>query len=373
MRRCGGRNESKFFSFGQNDSDITMTAYYILFFLWSSFYIVLLPLQKKNRELYFLFFSGFSLFLLMALRDPSVGVDIPSYLNTYRQGSNNSYKNDELGFYIFRTLCFKIGLSSQQFLALISGFIVFSFGRLFYKYSKNIFVSFWLFMTIGLFTMSMSGLRQIIAISILLFAVDDILNRNILTFIMKVILATTFHQSAFIFSIAYFFPIITINKHSMILLTLGSIPFLVFGSTIINLLISLGKISYLDTYALGAYKTNPLVIIEDFFITLCCVFFIRNWNKEKARGNEQMFFLWMSFSNLYISMASLNIVIINRMGMYFSTANLILIPNIISTIKNKNIRLLGWIACLGLSLAHFIISIPGGTLRIDEYKFFFFK
>ena len=349
-----------------------MVAYYFLFFIWSSCYIILAPLQKRERERCFLFFCGISLFLLMALRDPSVGIDISHYLNNiYQQGANRYYSNNEIGFYIFRVLCYRLGLSNQQFLALVSGFIVFSFGKFFYKYSKNIFVSFWLYVTIGLFTMSMSGLRQIIAISILLFAIDDILNRKSIAFFIKVFIAIMFHQSAFIFGIAYFFPLIRLNKHSVFFLIFGSFLIFIFGDSILSYLISQGNISYFDTYSIGSYKTNPLVIIEDFFITVLCITFLSNWDLKTKQGKAQLLLIWMSFANLYISMASLNMVMISRMGMYFSTANLVLIPNVISRIKNRNIRFWGWFACLGLSLAHFIISTPGGTLQIDNYKFFF--
>jgi hypothetical protein len=79
----------------------------------------------------------------------------------------------------------------------------------------------------------------------------------------------------------------------------------------------------------------------------------------------------MSLISTSLSLLSIDLVILGRIGMYFSIANSVLIPNVITRIQNREIQFVGWSACVILSLAHFIISVPGGTLRIDNYKFFF--
>ena len=80
------------------------------------------------------------------------------------------YNNSELGFQLFDMFLKWINISDQQYIFIISTVIAISFSILFYKNSKNLFLTFFLHLTIGLFGMSMSGIRQTLAICITMLA-----------------------------------------------------------------------------------------------------------------------------------------------------------------------------------------------------------
>jgi len=345
-----------------------MIVYYIMFSLFLISYLIISPYLGNDKNKFWAITLGVFVFFLMALRDSSVGVDISGYLASYEKGAEVGYKNNEIGFYYFRLILNLLGFSSQQYLAIVSAIIVFSFFSFFSKFSLNTFISIWLFLTIGLFSMTMSGLRQSLAISILLFGIPFVIERKPFKFLLLLFLASSFHLSAFIFCIVYFLPIIKLRKKIAYIILLGSLVASVFSSSILDVIFSTGIFPYFQIYTIGENPINPLVVIENIVITLACLFFL---DRKGIISEESSLFLWMSLISTSLSLLSIDLVILGRIGMYFSIANSVLIPNVITRIQNREIQFVGWSACVILSLAHFIISVPGGTLRIDNYKFFF--
>ena len=81
-------------------------------------------------------------------------------------------------------------------------------------------------------------------------------------------------------------------------------------------------------------------------------------------------FFIISCFNFVVYFLATKIVMLERILFYFMIYNSILIPNIIQGIKSKETRMIAKIACIILPLIQFIISTPGGSLGIDNYKFF---
>lgn len=110
----------------------------------------------------------------------------------------------EFGFYILQSLLHHISNDPQILIfttALVTNILIVI---VLYKYSRMIEVSMYVFIASGLFTVSMNGLRQTLAASIIFAATSFILKGNWKGFMLVVLLASTIHNSALIFIPIYF-------------------------------------------------------------------------------------------------------------------------------------------------------------------------
>ncbi len=230
-----------------------------------------------------------------------------------------------------------------------------------------------LHVTFGLFTMSMSGMRQTLAICIILFAFDFMVRNKLIPFVICVMAAFYCHNSAIVFLPIYFLRNLKITQaRSIVLLCLAS-SFLFLRTFIVPLTEILAPEKYLRLY--GAFSdlhpVNPLVILVAFSIPFVCLFFW-DYKRWSLTGNAKLLSILfvMSLLNLFFNILSLNMNLIGRLSFYFIPFNMVLLPSIISDIKDELMKIIGVICCLTFPLIQFIMSTPGGTLRIDRYLFF---
>ena len=83
------------------------------------FYVLCLPLvfyffnpNGKNNNKYIAFFGMLGVFLVLALKDPSVGTDIAGYREQYYIAKQMSWSNFDYVYFEFGYIFFRIGPSS---------------------------------------------------------------------------------------------------------------------------------------------------------------------------------------------------------------------------------------------------------------------
>ena len=357
-----------------------MLVYFILLVYWFLIEIYFSRYCKKYRNLdskkLKSIFMGTGLIVVMGLRHFSVGCDTVQYLYRYNNViytlNNEIFSNPEWGFHGLATLLKKIGLSNQGYILVMSFLIALPFSLLVYKYSRNIFLSFFLHLTIGVFTMNMSGIRQSLAMSIIMIAFMFGTKRNLLGFFISVGLAYTVHNTAICFLPVYFLFNITVSHKRGIILLLATAMTIILRIPIAYLMGYFLPSKY-ENYDLisEAYPVNPLLIIISFAIPLACLFYWKNIEKQKIHDFKINSILYiMSCLYAFGNVLALNSSLLGRLSFYFLTFNAILIPNVISSIKNRETRLFAMVLCIILPLIQFIMSTPGGTLQIDKYIFF---
>lgn len=356
--------------------------YLLLLIFWLFLYFMVRVVGKgykkesvRWKKVYALI-TGSTLALIMALRDVTVGSDTAQYLYRYFnvpiKFTLNAFTGSETLFYSISTMLKELGISYQGYLALIALIVSSAFTFFYYRYSRNMFLSFYLHVTIGLFSVTMSAFRQTIAICIILFAFDAMLKNKFFKFVIIVLIASLFHTSAIFFLPIYFIKDIKITKRRGIFLFFTTITMLVLVAPIATFFEFILPARYI-IYGLHS-ELNPisrLLIVTSLLIPAACLFF---WSRvEKLEEKEFRLFsilIVLSCVNAFINIMALNSSMILRMSFYFTPFNMILIPNIIEGIRNKPIKLIALYAAVLLPLIQFILSTPGGTLDIDNYKFF---
>lgn len=357
-----------------------MSIYYTLIGFWAIGYTCIDTLKQKinrvNWRIISILFISISLFVVMALRHYTVGIDIKQYLYRYNYLTYpldySIFSMKEWGFHGLSAIIKNLGIGNQGYIAFISLIIIILHARFFYKYSPNLFFSYYLYLTIGLFSLSLSGLMQSISIGLILISFDYILKDKPLGYLLCIAVAYTFHESAIWCLPLYLLRNIKINRNR------GTILLFLVAATLIaiNPMMKLMKLivpSQYSAYLLteNSNPANPLVILVALSITAFCLFFMNRYDDLDDDTNKLVsLLLIMSLINALINVLSFDISIISRMAFYFVPYNLVLIPVVINRISNKGSKYIAFILILFLSLLQFIISMPGANIQIDNYMFF---
>lgn len=148
------------------------------------------------------------MFLLFVLRYKYIGNDTIGYVRFFEHeirgySFSELLVREEMRFEVgYRIYVKLISLITDNYTVffLVNGIVI--FGTLLHfakKYTENPFVFFFLFITLGTYHFIETGLRQALAMIICLWAIDFLKDKKALRFILLVILASYFHQSALIF------------------------------------------------------------------------------------------------------------------------------------------------------------------------------
>jgi hypothetical protein len=366
---------------------------------------------NKRQKLYEALFASILLFLIFALKNNSVGIDIQSYATAYSANkvaafTDYSQSLMDAGFITLLKIFAKANIPFQVFL----GFIYFIICVcLFYstlKLSPSPLLSFFIFTTFIYFNFFISGLRQSLAISLCLVALTILLTKGIdplWTFLYFVIvsLATSFHKSAFVFFIPYFLFYARLNEKSLFFFVPLFLLTYLFGPQIYEAIFIATHNEY-PPFSFGPGKIGLLF----FAIFLFGVSFSSNaafgkkvnaffdrFSKKKVVEAEQTPARTMTrdenkkeiIEEKKVSAYSLMVFIgaffeltgrynsgFYRTGLYFSIASIFLIPTILFTQRNKTFKYaLTAIVAICFLAFFFYYSIIPNNLNITPYKFFF--
>ncbi|MDQ0217493.1 EpsG family protein [Peribacillus cavernae] len=158
---------------------------------------------KPNKML--MFAALLTLTLVSGLRS-NIG-DTFNYKNIY---VDNDFTWDyilghkDIGFGILQMLLKKLSADPQLMIftaALITNVLIVF---ILYKYSRQFELSLYVYITGGLFLVSMNGIRQVLAAAITFTAIKFLINGNWKRYVLVVLLASLFHQSALILIPMYF-------------------------------------------------------------------------------------------------------------------------------------------------------------------------
>ena len=250
--------------------------------------------------------------------------DVPSYKLTF-------LKCPEIGFrYIL-----KIGSFLGDFkwsLLIIASIHAYAFINVSKKNSPYVIISLIIF-TLGS-VQSYFVLRQWLAIAVTMFSYQYIISRNWKMFILLMLLAFSFHQTALVFILIYFFYGIKNVKFLNISLVITGIILLISFSFIFNHFATslIGYEGYIDS---NEGNITTLLISLCYFITY--IFFLKS--DIYKPGINKLIFIMLAL-NFIIMLAGHTNSGINRLMMYYSVSNILSVPITIKYIKQPVIRYL---------------------------------
>lgn len=331
----------------------------------------------KNFKRNYAIYVSVCLLVLIGCRHVSVGADTRQYEYLYSISSEQiSPEKYDQGYYRFADFFHQLGFSYQAYNLVVASVLVSSLVLFYATYSKNVAFSTLVFMTIGLLPMYMSGTRQSLAISICLFAMVWIDKHKGITHTIAacllVGLASKFHASAIV-GVAGIIVIalkLRMSRQSLFVLVLVAAAAMIYRNYVAQFAQYILPAKYMS-YDLNAdYHINPLLIIISVLIPAFCLIFDTEVQHDGKYSSEKTWLYLFSAANILLTILAQNSMYFSRISYYFVHANSILISNMIVEQRIKTNSYIMYIVIGLVCMLYFLISMPGGTLKIDNYAFF---
>ncbi len=272
----------------------------------------------------------------------------------------------EKGWIIFQWVIKRIFNGSQTAFR-VSIVAIHSIPILFFfrKYSQNFIMSLYLFLACGChLAWMMNGLRQYVAVCIILLAVPFVLKKKYIPTVMFILLASTFHTSALIM-----IPIIFVvqgkawNKKTLLFI-LGAVVFTYLISQYTGLLDSMVEESQYE----GAFEAarefgddgvNPIRVLV-YAVPAVMSFIGRKFIEQ---DNDPIINLSVNMSIvtvcLYLVAMTSSGILIGRLPIYTSLFGYILLPYVVNRIFKRNIADAVNLLMVVLFFAYYLVENGG--------------
>lgn len=344
-----------------------MIIYAVALFLLIAIY----PLFFQNKGVLnhkrYIYIVSFMLTIIAGLRSVSVGMDTENYSVMFSWAQQVSFamliagSETEPGYKLFQGIISTIFGEFQILLIVVAIIYVGLVSRLIYKCSDNPLISYILFIGLGLYTFSLSTIRQSIAMAILLIAFEYIKEKKIWKFLASVALATTFHLSALIFLPNYFLAYFKFNKKTMLALATMIACLIGLQDEVREILISNARIKYTQEETGGAGMS--LFMASSLLLGII-------YRKEFIRKNEyNVYLFYMLVAAAVIFQISQIHPAVMRLYLYDFIFIIIYIPNLFSVINNPLVRFIGLSAYSLTALVWFFTAVIKAA-ELEEYRFF---
>ncbi len=330
---------------------------------------LLLQDMKKSRGQRYLFYfiSGSLLFLFLALRTPDMGsVDCLNYYRNYRDATvasswNAFFREDhfEIGFQFAVYVLAQYFTDPQWFFVFTSGFITISVLYFIEHNCEEPALSLSAYIALGLMTFQMTGIRQALAMSFCLFAYEQAKRRHLWRFILLVIAAMLFHQTAIVFFPVYVLCGMPVTQNNLILSTVVAIVGVFCSTYIVDIANTVFDSDYTNTASSGGF----VEVTINLLVLFICYLSYRN-NIEDTRPS--LVYLMMVCAACYI-MRYTGTQAAERISFFFGFAKIALIPNALKLMIREHRRYM-YLLIMFLMLALFAYRLSDSYFI--PYRFF---
>ncbi len=291
--------------------------------------------EYKTRKTYSIIGIFFGIFIiLLMLRSKTCGVDMVHYEYYFNKDSNLSFKEVinrgeiEIGFNLFNKLISCVSNNFQFYTAVVALVCVIPLWILYSNNTDLPYLSISVFMTVAPFSLYFSGLRQALAISAVPLAYHFTKNKKLFLFILSVILASLFHQSAIIIILMYPVYWAKFTRKWLWFVTPAIAIILVLNSRIYSVLAPFMGERYFERYgtvsSTGAYTIVALLFLFSIYASL-------------IPENEKMDDEVLGLRNLlFLSTCLQCFAPVNNIAMRMNYYFLILVPITISKIPTRS-------------------------------------
>lgn len=250
--------------------------YLLLLVIMAITFIIYEKNQSDNNKKLCIILVTIILTFFTGLRSWHLG-DLNNYLTDFMNCSGEDWKNavfvnyTNIGIRLLFRLVSYFGGNYGTCLLIISFINAASLGYIIYKYSPSPYWSYLIYISMGFYIFTYTGLKQTLAMSFLMFAMDGILESNFKRFLLWTFIAGMFHAPAFIFLPAYAFAGLKINHAYFVIMFLTALFVYVFQANILSFMTD----AYYDEEA--TYVASEVVggrLLMMIFI-LCVAWFLR--------------------------------------------------------------------------------------------------
>lgn len=299
--------------------------------------------KAKTRLSYYVI-TTMVLALFIGLRGIDVGSDTQTYFYHFTNLKVTSFSSifsryeSDGGFYYLTAVLARVLKNYNLYLFVTSLIYLCPIATLIYKKSSNSIYSYFLFYSFGLFTFAMSTLKQSIAIGLCVTAYL-LIRKNKLASLIFIILAGSIHYSAFVFLPVLLFDKIKLKQFTRFLMII--VPFVIAFSlgNIINVILSFADKGNYDTSIYGTRTVGGIGMILFLTFILAIGLYMQYRQNVFEDGEVKNLFILVYFALLIFISTRFNLAVM-RLYYYYLIFLIVYIPNIITKINDKSLRLI---------------------------------
>lgn len=312
------------------------------------------------------------LFAVSALRE-GVGIDYGTYVRNFNAVYYDAYVVTEAGYNFLVKAMYAIGGDGNYYLvfALFSFLTVAVFLRAIYKQSDWFAMSFFLYMTLGLYFIAFSTMRYYLVLGFAFLLMKDVCDKRFVKFIVSVLILFLFHKSVLIVIPIYLLARIPWKKWQLALITLFALSALVFEDFYMKILLTLYPTYHDTAYLEGG--TSYISILRCVAVIVLALLYYKPAIKDNV---ENRFYLTLNYFALLLYTCGSFIPVISRIGYYMMISQVLLIPGILVKIPDKRQKrfftAMVILACV-LYFALFLHNCSDQSLRLLPYRTWFFE
>lgn len=332
-------------------------------------------LNNRLKNYFFVRVLFFVLLLFFAFHNYSLLPDLPDYIYYFEfisrtklgeLGKLNSLIDIKLdhGFiYLNKILSYIISNLTIYFFV-IGFLILWPMKILISKYSLLPIFSIFLYFTYSYYE-SLFLIRQSLALGILMYSIPYLANKKYVRFLLFVLIAATFHQTAIIFCLLLVLNFSESFSKTMFVLCVSLVFILPLKETLI--ISGAENLRGYESYVNFTYNSsNSIPLFINLSLLMMILFFWIKYNVSYSGVNKVFINMIMLSTIVEISRYGL-FGVFGRINIYFMPAFFILIPNLIYKQKNVVIKLI-----LSLTVITLFMIIQSSSISYG-YNFMLWK
>lgn len=334
---------------------------------------------------------------LAALR-LEVGNDYGTYVVTAHEIFQRGFVVTERGFNFVVRLLYTLSGKEDHILmfAVFGAAIVTVFLKTFKEQSESFVLTFFLFMSLGIYFRTFNTVRYYFALSIAVYSLKYLVDikfatnskagiksfiqanneelQDLIKFLVLIAIAALFHKSVLAVIPMYLICRLSLNKWVAMVLSAFGLGVLIFQNKIMEIVLILYP-SYKNTIYIEeshSITENAPIILRCVLVLILCLACYRE-AIEHNRGNKLYFNMNFMAIGLYVFCYWLPLV--TRFGYYLITPHILLVPNVIMAVKDseKKRRLIFVLIFIGIIyFTYFLFTATNDGVRVLPYKSWLF-
>lgn len=298
--------------------------------------------EDRNRVIVFLTLVFLTLLIFAVFRNPYGGLSTDYFVyeeifNMSNQSLSNViklYPENDIGFLILNKFFRLFTDNFYIFLFVVHSLIIIGYLYFFYKYSKNTWLSVILLVSIGSYYVSFNAIRQFLVIGMLLLSSKYLFERNLVKYLICILFLSTFHKSVLIMiPMYYLLGINVLKKEFKSILIFSFFVLIIFLN--LEYIIEFAQLFIYSNYTQNSFGMDKGSLFSIIRPTLICLFVICKKNSFSLKNQENRIMFNGLIFFLIISIFSIKLSILTRFIYYFIPFVLVLIPNVLDCMEQK--------------------------------------
>ena len=310
------------------------------------------------------------LFSVSAFRD-YVGADYHKYVLNFNEVYYDAYVVTEIGYNFIVKTIYQLAGSMNYYLifAFFSFITVFAFLKAMYQQSEWFFLTFFMYMMLGMYYISFTTMRYYFVLGCALLLMQQVIKKKYVSFIIFTLVLSLFHKSILIIIPIYLLAMIPWKKWHLIIIALLASTGFFFRDFYYNIVLKLYP-SYEDTPFLSAGTSYICILRCSAVLILGLIYY-----KSAIKGNaKNRFYMTLNYFALLLYLFGSFIPVISRIGYYMMVSQIFLVPGILIKIPDRRQRKIFTTLVIVAGIIYFgffLLDASGGELGLLPYKSIF--